>query len=213
VADEPLRLNLAPAQLLLRHAEFRWRRGLNLAAATIAAAGLALTATYWLHARDLRDQARQMQAETQRTDARHAAIVRNFPALATRPDQLGQILALARQLDRVPLDVEALLSPLGQALARHPEVVVNALTLQETSAGTAEITLDARLAEFDGNYRAAMARIDSLVARLAATPGVTAVERVASPVDTAPSATLTGTTGGERAPEDTHFSLRLRVRP
>jgi hypothetical protein len=213
IAGETLRLNLAPAQLLQRHAEFRWRRGLNLAAATIAAAGLALTATYWLHARDLRDQMQQMLTETRRTDAHHAAIVRNFPALATRPDQLGQILALARQLDRVPLDIEALLSPLGQALARHPEVVVSALTLQETSSGTADVTLDARLSEFDGNYRAAMARIDSLVARLAATPGIAAVKRVASPVDTAPSATLSGKTSGEAMPGDTRFSLLLQVRP
>ena len=213
IAGETLRLNLAPPQLLQRHAEFRWRRALNLAAAIVAAAGLALTATYWLQARDLRGQVQHIQAETRHTDARQVAIVRTFPALATRPDQLGQTLALASQLDRAPLDAEALLSPLGQALARHPEVVLSAVTLQETSAGGADITLDARLAEFDGNYRAALARIDSLVARLAATPGIAAVERVASPVDIAPSATLTGKTSGDTQPEDTDFSLRLQVRP
>ena len=154
----------------------------------------------------------QIQTETRHTDARQAAIVRTFPALATRPDQLGQTLALARQLDHAPLDIAALLSPLGQALTMHPEVVVGGLTLQEASAGAADITLDARLAEFDGNYRAAMARIDSLIARLAATPGIAAVERVASPVDTAPGATLTGKTSGQSLPEDTRFSLRLQVR-
>ncbi len=213
IAGEPLRLNLAPPQLLQRHAEFRWRRALNLAAGIAAAAGLALTTTYWLQARDLRDQVQQIQAETRHTDARQAAIVRTFPALATRPDQLGQTLALASQLDRHPLDLAALLSPLGQALARHPEVLLSALTLQEMPAGGADITLDARLSEFDGNYRAAVARIDSLVALLAATPGVAAVEQVTGPVDTAPSATLTGTTSGETQPEDTRFSLRLQVRP
>jgi hypothetical protein len=94
----------------------------------------------------------------------------------------------------------------------HPEVVVKALTLRDAVAGAAEITLDARLSAFDGNYRAAMTRIDSLVGTLAATPGVVAVERVASPVDTAPGATLSGGTAGETAPEDTRFSLRLQVR-
>jgi hypothetical protein len=212
IAGEALQLNLAPSQLRQHHAEFRWRRGLNLAAAIVAATGLALTATYWLHAHDLRDQALQIQAETQRTDARHAAIVRNFPVLATRPDQLGQTLALATQINHSRLDVEALFMPLGRALAAHPEVVVKALTLQSTSAGMAEITLDAQLSEFDGNYRAAMSRIDSLVGRLTTTPGIATVERVASPVNTAPSATLTGRTSGETAPEDTRFSLRLQVR-
>ncbi len=211
IAGEPIRLNLAPLRLLQRYIEFRWQRALNLAAGIVATAGLVLTATYWLHARDLRDETLRLQADTARAEERHAAIVRNFPALATRPDQLGETLALARQLDQAPLDAHALLMPLGQVLAAHPEVMVKALTLEDTAAGSAEITLDAQLGEFDGNYRAAIARIDTLVSRLAATPGIVAVERVASPVNTAPSATLTGRTTGATAAEDTRFSLRLRV--
>jgi len=212
IAGEAVQLNLAPPELLQRHTEFRWRRGLNLAAGIVAAIGLSLTAAYWLHAQDLRNQALQIEGEVQRGDARHAAIVRNFPALATRPDQLGQTLALATQLNRAPLDVNALLIPLGQALSAHPEVVVKALTLQDTADGTADITLEARLSDFDGNYRAAMSRIDRFVARLAATPGVASVERLTSPVDTASTATLTGKTTGENAPEETRFSLSLQVR-
>ncbi|MDP1645131.1 MAG: monoheme cytochrome SoxX [Thiobacillus sp.] len=212
IAGEAVQLNLAPPELLQRHTEFRWRRGLNLAAGIVAAIGLTLTATYWLHAQELRDQALQIQSEVQRGDARHAAIVRDFPVLATRPDQLGLTLALATQLDRAPLDVNALFMPLGQALSAHPEVVVKALTLQDTADGTADITLEARLSDFDGNYRAAMSRIDRFVARLAATPGVASVERLTSPVDTAPTATLTGKTTGETNPEETRFSLSLQVR-
>jgi len=86
------------------------------------------------------------------------------------------------------------------------------LTLQDTADGTADITLEARLSDFDGNYRAAMSRIDRFVARLAATPGVASVERLTSPVDTASTATLTGKTTGENAPEETRFSLSLQVR-
>jgi len=102
--------------------------------------------------------------------------------------------------------------PLGQALAVNPQVVVKSLTLQESAEGMAEVTLDGRLADFDGNYRAAMARIDNLVAQLAATPGVTTVERVSSPVNTAPTATLSGKTLGEIAPEESHFTLSLQLR-
>ncbi|MHB1083789.1 MAG: monoheme cytochrome SoxX [Thiobacillus sp.] len=212
IAGEAVRLDLAPPELLLRHTEFCWRRGLNMAAGMVAAIGLTLGATYWLHAQGMQDQVLLVQAEAQRGDARHAAIVRNFPALATRPDQLGLTLALATQLNRASLDVNALFTLLGSALTTHPGVVVKALTLQHTGAGTADITLDAQLSDFDGNYRAAMSRIDSFVARLAATPGVAAVERVTSPVNTAPTATLTGKTTGKAAPEDTTFSLSLQVR-
>lgn len=212
IAGEPVQLNLAPPELLQRHTEFRWRRGLNLAAGIVAALGLTFTASYWLHAQDLSDQAQLIQGEVQRGDARHAAIVGEFPALATRPDQLGQTLALAAQLNHAPLDVTALFLPLGQALAAHPDVIVKTLTLQDLAGGMANITLDAQLSDFDGNYRAAMSRIDSFVSRLSATPGVVAVERVTSPVNTASTATLSGKTAGETRPEETRFTLSLQVR-
>ncbi len=212
IAGETPQLNLAPPELLQHHTEFRWRRGLHLAAGSIAAVGFVATTAYWLHAQQLRDEALAIQTQTQHADARHAAIVRSFPALATRPDQLGQTLELAARLNRLPLDIDALYLPLGQALAAHPEVVVKALSLQDSADGSAYITLEAHLARFDGNYRAAMARIDSLVAQLAATPGITAVERLKIPVDTAPSATLSGTTTGNGAPDDTLFKLSMQVR-
>ncbi|MDO9636699.1 MAG: monoheme cytochrome SoxX, partial [Thiobacillus sp.] len=89
IAGEALQLNLAPPELLQRHTEFRWRRGLHWVAGLIAAASLTLTASYWLHAQDLLSEAQRVEADAQRGGARHAAIVKNFPALATRPDQLG----------------------------------------------------------------------------------------------------------------------------
>jgi len=212
IAGESLQLNLAPHELLRRHSEFRWRQGLNMAAGIVAAAGLTVSAAYWLNVQGLHEQALQLHAETRREELRHAAIVKDFPALAARPDELGPTLTLATQLSRMPLDFNALFIPLGQALAVHPQVVVKSLTLQESAEGMAEVTLDARLADFDGNYRAAMALIDNLVAQLAATPGVAAVERVSSPVNTAPTATLSGKTLGEIAPEESRFTLSLQLR-
>jgi hypothetical protein len=212
IASEAVQLNLAPPELLQRHTEFSWRRGLNWAAGIVAATGLTLTAGYWLHAQGLLDRALQLEWDAQRADAHYAAIVRDFPALSTRPDQLGQTLALATQLNRAHLDVNALYLPLGQALTAHPEVVLKALTLHDTVNGTTDITLEARLSDFDGNHRAALSRIDRFAARLAATPGVVAVERLTSPVNTAPTATLIGRTTGETEPEETRFSLSLQVR-
>lgn len=213
IAGETVQLNLAPPELLQRHTEFRWRQGLHWAAGLVAVASLTLTATYWLHAQDLRNEAQRVGAEAQRGDARHAAIVRNFPVLATRPDQLGHTLALAQQIEQAPFDLNALYTPLGQALSTHPEVVLKALTLTQMDDRSADITLDAQLTEFDGNYRAAMQRIDGFVATLAAAPGVIAAERMSSPINTASTATLSGRTTGNTAPEETRFSVNLQVRP
>lgn len=212
IAGERVLLNLAPPELLQRHTEFRWRQGLHWAAGLAAMAGLALTATYWLHAQDLLDEAQTIGAEAQRGDARHAAIVRDFPALATRPDQLGLTLALARQIEQMPFDLNALYAPLGQALSPHPDVVLKVLTLTQLADGTAGIALDAQLSDFDGNYRAALQRIDGFVATLAAAPGVITAERTGSPINTASTVTLSGRTTGTTAPEETRFSVNLQVR-
>ena len=212
IAGERVLLNLAPPELLQRHTEFRWRQGLHWAAGLAAMAGLALTATYWLHAQDLLDEAQTIGAEAQRGDARHAAIVRDFPALATRPDQLGLTLALARQIEQMPFDLNALYAPLGQALSAHPDVVLKVLTLTQLADGTAGIALDAQLSDFDGNYRAALQRIDGFVATLAAASGVITAERTGSPINTASTVTLSGRTTGTTAPEETRFSVNLQVR-
>lgn len=212
IASESVTLNLAPPELLQRHTEFRWRRSLHLAAGGVAAFGVIVTVATTLQARSLYDAALVLEAQARATDARHAAIVQRFPVLATRPEQLGQTLALAARLNHAPLDIGTLFMPLGQALAGHPDIVLESITLEDAANGNARVTLDARLAAFDGNYRAAMARIDRFVAGLGASPGVVAVERLSNPVDTAPTATLTGGTTGENSPDATRFSLGVQVR-
>ncbi len=52
IAGEAVHLNLAPPELLQRHTEFRWKRGLHAAAGLIAMLGLVITAAYWLHAQE-----------------------------------------------------------------------------------------------------------------------------------------------------------------
>lgn len=212
IAGESVALNLAPPELLQRHTEFSWRRRLHLAAGGVAALGVAVTAATALQARSLDDTALALQAQARAADARHAAVVERFPVLATRPEQLGQTLALATRLKRAPLDIGALFVPLGQALAAHPDIVLESVALEDAADGGARVTLTARLAAFDGNYRAAMAGIDRFVARLGASRGVVAVERLSNPVDTAPTATLSGGTTGENPPDATRFSLGVQVR-
>ncbi|HMM46428.1 MAG TPA: monoheme cytochrome SoxX [Thiobacillaceae bacterium] len=204
-------LDLAPPELRQRYVEFRWRRGLSLAATTTAACGVALTAGQWLHAQEQHAQALALAQETARVDTHHAALTRGFPPLVIRPDQMAEALALAQQLNLAPLDVPAALMPLGRTLIAYPDVVIEAIEIEDMAAGTVSVALSARLAEFDGNYRAAMARIGGLATQLAAVPGVTTVEQVANPVDTDPGTTLIGKTIGTAA-EETRFSLRLRVR-
>jgi hypothetical protein len=213
IAGEDVQLNLAPPELLQHHTEFRWRRGLNLAAGSIALLGLVATAANWLYAQDLLDQTRQQAQQQQQFSTRYQAIARTFPIQTTAPEQLAQTVELARQLDAHPLDPNALLAPIGQALLSMPDITLDNLgwTLDPTVSGKAQLKLDAALTPFDGNYRAAMQRIDALIRTLQAMPAVRQVRLISSPVNADSSSTLSGKAYESNAAEApaARFSLSL----
>ena len=197
IAGETLKLNLAPPELLQPHTEFRWRRGLHAAAGIVAALGLGLAAAYWLHARDLDDQTRQLTQQYQQLDARYQAIARTFPTQAMAPEQIVQTVRLARQLDSAQTDVAALLATIGQSLLTTPDITLDNLNWTDESpvpTGEVRVSLDAGLTPFDGNYRAAMQRIEGFMHTLQAMPGVQDVSLRSSPVNADSSSTLSGKT-------------------
>ncbi|HEY9146053.1 MAG TPA: monoheme cytochrome SoxX [Thiobacillus sp.] len=217
IAGEVLKLNLAPPELLQHHTEFRWRRGLHAAAGIVAVLGLGLTAAYWLHARDLDDQARQLTQQYQQFDSRYQAIARTFPTQAMAPEQIVQTVSLARQLDSAPTDVAALLATIGQSLLAAPDITLDSLGWTDESpvpTGEVRVSLDAGLTPFDGNYRAAMQHIEGFMHTLQAMPGVQDVSLRSSPVNTDSSSTLSGKTLNADAADApaARFSLSLLYR-
>ncbi|MHB1092297.1 monoheme cytochrome SoxX [Thiobacillus sp.] len=217
IAGQALKLNLAPRELRQHYIEFRWRRGLHTAAGILALFGLGLTVGYWLHAQDLDGQARLLAQQTQQFDARYQAIARTFPIQAMAPEQLAQTVSLARQLDGGQTDVPALLASLGQPLLAAPDITLDSLSWTDeslTSGGEVRVDLDAGLTTFDGNYRAAMQRIEEFMRTLQAIPGVRDVSLRSSPVNADSSSTLSGktlNTDAASAPA-ARFSLSLLYR-
>ena len=217
IAGEAIQLNLAPPELLQRHTEFRWRRSLHAAAGLIAMLGLGLTAAYWLQAKDLSDQAQQRVQQYQQFKIRHQAIVDSFPTQTTAPEQLAQTVTLARQLDAPQPNTLGLLAALGQAMDASPDITLNTLEWVDdalTSKGEIKVNVDASLAPFDGNYRAAMQRIERFMSRLQAVPGVFEVSLRNSPVNIDSSSALSGKTFGPGTAEapDVRFGLSLIYR-
>lgn len=196
IAGETLALNLAPAELLQHHTEFLWRRRLRAVAATVALLGLTTTAAYWLHAQNLRDEADIIALQQRQLADRYQAIARTFPAGVAAPEQLAQTVSLAQDLGRGRLDVNALFATVGQALDPMPDIALESVAWSHDTApnGEARVTLDAALVPFDGNYRAAMQRIEQFMSRLRNAPGVHAVALHSSPVDADSTSTLSGKT-------------------
>ena len=69
--------------------------------------------------------------------------------------------------------------------------------------------LEAHLANFNGDYRAAMATIDALAARLRAMPRVHAVEVKRYPLDLSPTASVAGSASTDAVGEPAAFTLRI----
>ncbi len=217
IAGESLKLNLAPPELLQHYIEFRWRRGLHAAAGILALLGVGLTAVYWLHALDLDDQTHQLAQQYQQFDARYQAIARTFPTQVMTPEQIVQTVNLARQLDQTQTDTAALLATIGQSLLATPNITLDSVGWNdETLAadGEVQVSLDAELSPFDGNYRAAMQHIEAFMQTLQAMPGVQAVALRSSPVNTDSSSMLSGKTlnADTASAPAARFSLSLRFR-
>ncbi|HEX5674250.1 MAG TPA: hypothetical protein VFX83_02680, partial [Azonexus sp.] len=143
------------------------------------------------------DQARRMAQQQQQLDARYQAIARTFPVQAATPEQLAHTVSLARHLTDRPTDATALLAAVGQALNVFPEITLESLgwsdgTLNSTPG--VSITLNASLNPFDGNYRAAMQRIERFMQTLQTVPSLHDVRLLASPVNADSSSTLSGRT-------------------
>ena len=81
-----------------------------------------------------------------------------------------------------------------------------------TSSGDILIRLDASLVAFDGNYRAAMQRIERFMHTLKAAPDVKDVSLQSSPVNADSSSTLSGRTNGNDTLKASvaRFGLSLR---
>lgn len=133
------------------------------------------------------------------------------------PEQIVQTVSLARQLDSAKIDVAALLATIGQPLLAAPDIKLDSLGWSDESlvpAGEVRVNLDAGLTPFDGNYRAAMQRIEGFMRALRAMPGVQGVSLRRSPVNADSSSTLSGKTPGADAADApaARFSLSLLYR-
>jgi len=161
--------------------------------------GLGITSAYWLQAQDLNDQTQQRAQQRLQHNARHQTIVDSFPAQTAAPEQLAQTVTLARQLNAPQPNALGLFAAVGQAMDAEPDITLNTLEWVDDTlmpAGQVNVNIDASLATFDGNYRAAMQRIERFMSRLQAVPTVFEVRLRSSPVNADSSSTLSGKTFG-----------------
>lgn len=218
LAGEALLLDLAPATLTQRYTEFRWRRGIHLAALAVGVAGILFTGVQWLNTLDLHDQTQQIQGEQQQIEARYRDITRTFPPSPVGAEQLGETIQLAAHLENPRPNPHPALALVSRVLESQPTVMLKKISWQDRMFATPgmaderQVNLEAELSPFDGNYRAAMQDIENFMARLRAEPGVIQVTLSSSPVNIQSSAALSGNTLNGTDSPHARFSLELSYR-
>ncbi len=216
IANEPLLLNIAPPEFTRRFTEYQWRRRVHLTSLAVAVAGIIFTGVQWLRTLDQNDAIRALQSEQQQIEARYREAARAFPATPVSAEQLRESIVLAQQIDRARATPMPALIVISRVLENQPDVRVTKIRWQDAALlssaipGERQIDLEAELTPFDGNYRLAMVRIESLMTQLRSQPGVREVSLVRSPVNTDSRAALSGNTRDGTQPLQAAFAVKLR---
>lgn len=223
IAGEPLLLDLAPPELTRRYTEYRWRRSIHLTALAIGVAGIIFTGIQWLRTLDMDDKTRQIQSEQQQIEARYRQATQALPNSLVSAQQLRETIVLAQQLETAYATPTPTLAFLSRILDGQPGITLKQIRWQDAAlvtpalptpslAGVRQLEMEAELNTFDGNYRAAMTRIETLIAQIRSQPGVMDVVLARSPVNTASSAALSGNTRSGNTPQPALFALTVRYR-
>ena len=216
IASEPLLLNIAPPEFTRRFTEYQWRRRVHLTSLAVAVAGIIVTGVQWLRTLEQNDAIRQLQSEQQQIEARYREATRALPPTPVGAEQLRESIMLAQQIEQTRATPTPALIVISRVLENQPDVRVTKIRWQDAAlltparAAEREIELDAELTPFDGNYRLAMARIESLMTQLRSQPGVREVSLVRSPVNTDSRAALSGNTRDGTQPLQAAFAVKLR---
>lgn len=214
--------NLAPPALLHRFHIYRARRGIfALSAAILIAATLFSLAQ--LKQRSALDAQTAALADAIRAQQRlYAAAARGFPAAPAPAGVLQSAVELSLSVQNQMRTPALALTVAAAALDRHPYIFVKKLhwssgakkTLQSGSDATARESLEiaAELQPFDGDFRAALAKVQRFATDLKDDPRVAEVRVVESPLDVSSQASLSGSAAAGRNPSSAAFLLLLELR-
>jgi hypothetical protein len=209
--------NIAPANTTVGFRRYRISHALYGACATIGAVAALWTVVNGWQTYRVNARAAEIAAQIAVQDAQYQQMTRLFPPAPTTGANLKRAVEISqsiRETTRDPLPMMALVS---QALEGSPHIVLRELgwrygrnDIQKgTEAGSAAAPrapgaatpvrhqsayLNGEIRNFRGDYRTAIATIETLAERLRSYPSVAEVRTTKMPLDVSPTAVLSGNT-------------------
>lgn len=220
--------NLASPAITAGFRRYQSRRQLFAASALVAAAGLAWAGINLWQQFSIHSDISDIAQKTARVNADYQAATRQFPAAPTSADNLKRATELADKLRASAVSPERFLTVIARALAPNPEIAIVELGWQHRSGeieaggsaaapaartGTAAPAstgspqnmrrqsglISGQVVDFKGDFRKAIATINSLAERLRSDPAVETVRIVQLPLNASPTLALSGNTADTRA--------------
>ena len=215
---------------------YRSRIGLDMASVLLLLAGIGWGGFNFLEGVSYKQQALEAAQKASFYQDRYAMAHRDLPPTPVEARDLKTAVELVTALEHRKSSPVPLLERLGAALGRAPAAVPDRIVwldspdrdashgkTQKRMRGPAAsraardpnfghyhiATLDGHIAPFYGDYRAAMASVDALVADLKRAADVVQVEVLAYPLDVRPEANLAGTSIARTTNVEAKFTLRI----
>lgn len=205
--------NLAPSSLRSLCRVHRASRVLyGLAAAIVV--GASLLALVQLKQRSALDaQTAATANEIRHQQALYQAAARAFPAAPAPAEILYGAVELSRSVAQAMRTPDLAFAVAAAALERNPEIDLKKLEWAARNAtdGDQALKLEGELARFNGDYRAALAKVEQFATDLKSDPRVKSVTIAKTPLDVSSAASLSGSAAGRSEPEAARFELQLTI--
>jgi len=219
--------NLAPPAMTSGFTRLRMTHGIYGA---IAAAGV--IATVWCgfnfyQVVGLKEQTRARFAQTEQETARYQALTQRFPPAPVSSEKLQLTVEVAERIAGLGRLPDTVFSVVSQSMGRYPSIKLNTVQWKvgrkAPAAGGAPVAgpltqsavLGLELTAQPGDYKAALANMNSFVRDIGKNDKVAEAKVVKMPLNLASSATLSGSTATPRQerPEQAQFEIELTLKP
>lgn len=240
---QPPPVSLAPPELTHGFRYYQARRAIYGLSLAVLLAAVAWGGMNFYRQLATLDDISITESGIRRHEAMYQEIARQFPIAPTSAENLKSAVETAKALQRESRDPERLMSIVSHALDASPDIALTQLTWKHDAAHashedesnkTGRATpvpgqpaaapasppesgeagyIEGEVAPFYGDYRSAIASIQSFAARLRQEKAVLEVSIQHLPLDIDPSSSLSGSTLDGNAPSSgAHFKLRLVLR-
>jgi hypothetical protein len=218
--------NLAPAGLLAHYHRFQARRAIYGASAATA-----LAATFWVGANlwqrsELNLEAERLRTATIMEQQRYESVTQQFPKAPTSAANLKRTVELAESIRAQARTPERALVRLSRALDDSTGIFLRTILWKSgppdlsdgpgtsaTASGDHQehAVIEAEIRPFKGDYRSAIAAIDTFVERLSKEKGVATVRIVQLPINVSQTSVLSGNTANETQVQTATAQFKVEI--